>query len=206
MTLAAFAFDAAADTTEPPAPATPAEIVAYHDSGEWDRDIDAVIASARDFLDRHVGDAAPRRAAAVLDIDATSLSNYECLARVDFDRAAARCGAGVQLPAIPQTRRLYRHVRRHGVAVFFLTGRGERQRKATAANLRAAGYRGHWQLVMRPKNRAHETNARFKTRERRRITAHGYRIIINVGDQASDLRGGYADRGFKLPNPMYVTR
>jgi hypothetical protein len=29
-------------------------------------------------------------------------------------------------------------------------------------------------------------------------------VIVNVGDQWSDLRGGYALRGFKLPNPMYT--
>ena len=32
----------------------------------------------------------------------------------------------------------------------------------------------------------------------------GYDILVNVGDQRSDLTGGYARRGFKLPNPMYL--
>ena len=31
----------------------------------------------------------------------------------------------------------------------------------------------------------------------------GYLIILNVGDQESDLTGGFADRTFKLPNPFY---
>jgi len=33
--------------------------------------------------------------------------------------------------------------------------------------------------------------------------AQGYDILLTIGDQYSDLKGGYADKGFKLPNPMY---
>ncbi|HEX3434983.1 MAG TPA: HAD family acid phosphatase [Solirubrobacteraceae bacterium] len=36
-----------------------------------------------------------------------------------------------------------------------------------------------------------------------RDRADGYRIIVNVGDQQSDLDGGFAQRAFKLPNPFY---
>ena len=27
--------------------------------------------------------------------------------------------------------------------------------------------------------------------------------MANVGDQFSDLEGGFSDRAFKMPNPMY---
>ena len=37
----------------------------------------------------------------------------------------------------------------------------------------------------------------------RKIAEQGYTIIANVGDQASDLAGGYAERAYKLPNPFY---
>jgi hypothetical protein len=33
--------------------------------------------------------------------------------------------------------------------------------------------------------------------------APGYDIVVNAGDQESDLEGGHADRAFKLPNPFY---
>ena len=39
--------------------------------------------------------------------------------------------------------------------------------------------------------------------ERRKITEHGYTILLTMGDQQSDLAGGYAERTFKLPNPVY---
>ena len=38
-----------------------------------------------------------------------------------------------------------------------------------------------------------------------KITADGYTIIANLGDQESDLAGGYAEKTFKLPNPFYLT-
>ena len=43
----------------------------------------------------------------------------------------------------------------------------------------------------------------FKAPARRNIAQQGYTIVLTVGDQASDLAGGYAERTFKLPNPVY---
>ncbi|MGH2992263.1 MAG: HAD family acid phosphatase [Solirubrobacterales bacterium] len=43
----------------------------------------------------------------------------------------------------------------------------------------------------------------FKSGERERIEDEGFTILVNVGDQDSDLNGGHAKRAFKLPNPMY---
>jgi HAD superfamily, subfamily IIIB (Acid phosphatase) len=46
--------------------------------------------------------------------------------------------------------------------------------------------------------------AYFKAPARGKIVAKGYTIVMNVGDQWSDLLGGYAERTFKLANPFYV--
>ena len=184
---------------EPRAPAPPDEIIAYRDSREWAADTTRQIRRARGVLRRHLDD---RRPAIVLDIDDTSLSNYRCLEAVGFDRAVADCSAG--LPAIPQTLRLYRYARRHDVKVFFITGRRERARAATVDNLEAEGYERWKGLHMRPDNQPISRKDGWKARTRRNIERRGYRIIVNVGDQRSDLDGGHAARSFKLPNPMYV--
>jgi hypothetical protein len=88
--------------------------------------------------------------------------------------------------------------------VFFITGRpasipifGER----TEENLTAAGYSGWAGLVLKPAD-ATGTVA-YKSSARGDIEADGYRIVLNVGDQDSDLKGGYADKAYKLPNPFY---
>jgi hypothetical protein len=45
-------------------------------------------------------------------------------------------------------------------------------------------------------------HARADTRAN--LRAEGYRMVVNVGDQRSDLDGGRALRRIRLPNPMYV--
>ena len=189
---------ATATADEPKAPASPSEIREYRESGEWVADTRRTVRRARRLLRRHLDDPRP---AIVLDIDDTSLSNYDCLKDVDFDRAAADCA---DLPAIPQTLGLYRYARRHDVAVFFITGRRERAREDTIDNLRAEGYTRWRGLRMRPDGQPLSRKDGWKARTRRAIERRGYRIVVNVGDQRSDLDGGHALRSFKLPNPMYV--
>ena len=38
--------------------------------------------------------------------------------------------------------------------------------------------------------------------QRAQIEQQGYTIIANLGDQPSDLAGGYAERTYQLPNPF----
>ena len=48
-----------------------------------------------------------------------------------------------------------------------------------------------------------DTVEAFKSGARRAIEDDGYKILVNIGDQDSDLNGGVAKKAFKLPNPMY---
>jgi acid phosphatase len=200
IVLAALLSGGGADASaqEPTAPASPAAIVAYHDSGQWAADTDRVVRRARRQLSRHLGD---RRPALVLDVDDTSLSSYGCRRAAGFAPDPPDCG---EVPAIPQTLGLYRYARAHGVTVFFVTGRRASMRAATIDNLRAAGYQGPLHLRLRPNRQARGTYAGWKARTRRALERGGRTIVANVGDQRSDLAGGAALRGFKLPNPMYV--
>jgi predicted secreted acid phosphatase len=186
---------------EPDAPASPAAIVAYRESGRWEADIATVIRKARRQVRRHLADEKP---AIVLDVDDTALSSYECLKAVRFERAKSDCARPGDMPAIPQTRRLYRYARAHHVAVFFITGRRAEIRRTTIANLHRAGYRGTLHVALRPDVERAGTRDGWKARTRARIQARGHTIVANVGDQRSDLDGGAALRAFKLPNPMYV--
>lgn len=156
--------------------------------------------------------------ALVLDIDETSLDNWAQMVQNDFgyiingDCTAApgtACGALAwdqqgRAPAIAATLKLYQAARAAGVAVFFITGRKEAERAVTEANLRAAGYDGWARLVLRPDgSHSMYSAASFKAAERARIVMQGYQILATVGDQPSDLSGGYAEKAFLLPNPFY---
>src|SRR6185295_11431373 len=97
---------------------------------------------------------------------------------------------------------LARLARERGIAVFFLTGRPERLRGPTERNLRAAGY--EWTgVLLKPDALSTPSAVEFKALERKKLVDQGYTIIVNVGDQMSDLEGGFAERTYKLPNPFY---
>jgi predicted secreted acid phosphatase len=89
------------------------------------------------------------------------------------------------------------------MTVFFISGRPESERAATERNLRAAGYAGYEQAFFTPDGAQFTSLADFKGPTRQKIAAMGYAIIANMGDQMSDLDGGFAEKTFKLPNPFY---
>jgi hypothetical protein len=109
------------------------------------------------------------------------------------------------------TVRLFQVAQQKNVTVFFITGRHEegneqddhRVFEATIDNLHKAGYNvSRDNLFLKPVNDKRSIQE-FKTAKRKQITEMQYTIIANVGDQYSDLRGGYAERVYKLPNPFY---
>ena len=189
-----------------------AAVKAYHDSGEYEKDLTAVDRAAKRYLARRVRQlrAKPgplkRKPALVLDIDETSLSNYSYISLTNFTGVIAGLALAVAAaddPAIQPTLRLVRFAQRKRVAVFFITGRPgniPQVREQTEANLESAGYSDWKGLALNPGGL--ET-IEYKSGERAAIEREGYRIIANVGDQESDLAGGHADRAFKLPNPFY---
>ena len=189
----------------------PALLRRYHDSGRYDRDLQLVGGRARRYLVRRVRErrrepGRDRRAAAVFDIDETSLSNYRQLAAAGFGTVSAALASSIieeRAPAIAPTLALYRAARREGVAVFFITGRPEGFRAPTARNLRRAGFRRWTGLTLQPAGVT--STAAYKRDARARIERRGFRILVNIGDQDSDLTGGHAERAFKLANPFYFS-
>jgi predicted secreted acid phosphatase len=185
------------------------EIRAYVDSGQYERDIAVVAAEAQGWLERRAAQrAAGERLAVVFDLDETLLSNWPEISAQDFGYNAAAWDAWVKAgtaPVIAPVREVQRAARRLGLEVIFLTGRRERDRPGTEKNLRDIGYSEYAALIFKPDD-AKETTGAFKLAERRRLTAEGRVIIANIGDQDSDLAGGYAERTFRLPDPFYVTQ
>ena len=188
---------------------------AYHQSGAYERDLAAVAEAATAWIESR----APQveSPALVLDIDDTSLTNWDVIVADDFGRVfdgpcdalpKGPCGWVAwdlrgEAPPIETTRALYERARALGVTVFFITGRDQSQRLATERNLREAGYADHGGLYMTPSGAHFTSAADFKAPVRASIEAAGYTIIANMGDQPSDLAGGHAEETFLLPNPFY---
>lgn len=187
--------------------------------GCYEKDLDAEADRAIAFLRTRVAHRkSNERLAMVLDIDETTLSNWAEMDAANFEYNGKEFDAWIesaQAPAIAGTLRLYRQARELRVAVFFLTGRPESQRAATEANLRLRGFDDWQQIIMRSSGEKGETALVFKSGERRKIRAAGFRIVLNVGDQWSDLRsdlrsdlGGAAQAEYsvKYPDPFYFIK
>lgn len=184
-----------------------ADVIKYHDSGAYEAAIRAVTASAEEYLANRVKVKQPgEKLAAVFDIDETALSNWAIMLDCGF------CAYKVEKqfypppahdPAIAPTLHLFNYAQSLGVAVLFLTGRKENERQRTVDNLTEAGYRDWTQLIMRPVANDDPASV-FKPQARQQIVNQGYTIVLNIGDQASDLNGCCAERTFKLPDPFYI--
>ncbi len=183
-------------------------LMRYHDYGEYDRQIQNVTDSAREYLDGVVKSApAQDKLAAVFDIDETSLSNWAAMADCGF------CAYTVERKlysedhdtAIAPVLQLYNFAKAKGVALFFVTGRQEAERAVTIKNLNEVGYSGWADLIMQPDGNKLPAGV-FKPKDRQAIVDKGYRIVLNIGDQASDLAGCCSERVFKLPNPFYLLK
>jgi acid phosphatase len=186
------------------------QIESYQQSGDYLREVAQVNARAEKFIFQEVGKNAerknPKNLAIVLDIDETSISNFKYIKEREYSSDYNRIQEEIlraDAPAIPSTRALYKKALEKGVKVFFVTGRTASLKAATIKNLKSAGYT-HWEgLFFKPSNYKEKSIVPFKSGIRKKISEKGYTIVASIGDQMSDLTGGYALKGFKLPNPFY---
>jgi predicted secreted acid phosphatase len=158
--------------------------------------------------------------AIVFDSDDTTLWTYDMEdGAMHFNFNPALQDVWVQnklFPATPGMVDFVDAVVAKGYTVFGVTGRGAAQKQATIENLDDLGYQGFtddrfftkWAAGQQPSYvtcaAASCTTVEFKANTRKHIENDlGYDIALNVGDQFSDLQGGYSDSSLKLPNPTY---
>jgi hypothetical protein len=196
----------------------------YYRCTAYDDAIRTTLSEARSWIARHVAEF--DRPAIVLDIDETSLSNWEQIYHNDFAyipsgtcdlKSSSACGQrewelSASAPAIVPTVELFNFAKtltgKDGspVAIFFVTDRYENpfERIATEWNLRRVGYDKWQQLYMRPDATRGKLVSLYKTQARADIEdRQHFTIITNIGDQLSDLVGEHALKCFKVPNPFY---
>jgi hypothetical protein len=215
---------------EPPAPPSPivpppvqppnigdlkTEATQYYDSGAYLTDLQLAAWPAIPWINEEASRV--DRPAVVFDIDETALSNWEGLKANDLGRVIngpcdtlpkGPCGLYAwdlmaRATVIQPTMDVFTTAKDRDAAIFFITGRDEPQRAATERNLAAVGYTGFTRLIMEPAGARYVSAADFKAPQRGAIEQEGYTIIANMGDQPSDLDGGFAERTFLLPNPFY---
>ncbi|MGQ5634096.1 MULTISPECIES: HAD family acid phosphatase [unclassified Streptomyces] len=181
--LAALAAPAqAADGTAPATSTSSAKV----DYATWQKDCQTVMDQALPYLKERIAEAGPgEKQAIVFDIDNTTLET-------DF-------GFSYPQPANKPVLNVARYAQEHGVSLFFVTARPGIIYLPTEYNLEHDGYdvsglyvRGLFDLF--------KDVAAYKTAQRVDIENKGYTIIANIGNSATDLSGGHAEKTFKLPD------
>ncbi|MEU7482710.1 HAD family acid phosphatase [Streptomyces sp. NPDC042319] len=182
------------------------------------RQLRGIEAKAQRYLDsaaRHHGGSG--KPAIVLDMDDTTLLTYNFELEIGFafdEKAQDAYLKSHDMEPVFGMEALVNRARAKGYEVFFVTGRKEAQRDWSVRNLKNVGYdvpldRGHVYLKDKKNPPAYLpcgstcSTIEYKAGTRKHIESQGYDIVANFGDQHSDLKGGYANRTFKLPNPMY---
>ncbi|MEU9856769.1 HAD family acid phosphatase [Streptomyces sp. NPDC047974] len=177
----------AASAADPDTHLTSAAAIEGVDYTTWRRDVAAVVAEARPYIEERAEDAGTEKQAIVLDIDNSSLET-------DFHPFWE-----LPTPAIPEIHSLVRDAHARGVKVFFVTARPGIIHSLTEWNLKQVGYPVDGLYVRSLPDLFAEVSA-YKTEKRAEIEAKGYTIIANIGNNTTDIVGGHAERAFKLPD------
>jgi predicted secreted acid phosphatase len=161
-----------------------------------------------------------QKPAIVLDTDDTMLMTYDqevAEMHFTFDPTANNNDVLNEVfPATPAMVDFEHAAQAAGFAVFGITGRSAAQQAASIDNVTKVGYTGFttenyftkWASGAQPSYvtcaTATCTTVEYKANTRKHIENDlHYDIALNVGDQFSDLQGGYSDAAQKLPNPTY---
>ncbi|WP_019064245.1 HAD family acid phosphatase [Streptomyces prunicolor] len=179
--LATLTVPAEAATTASTTAAT-----ATVDYGTWQADCRTVMNQALPYLKQRIAATRPgEKQAIVFDIDNTTLET-------DF-------GFSWPQPANKPVLAVAKYAQEHGVSLFFVTARPGIIYLPTEYNLEHDGYDVDG-LYVRGLLDLFKDVADYKTAQRTAIENKGYTIIANIGNSATDLSGGHAEKTFKLPD------
>jgi predicted secreted acid phosphatase len=201
----------------------------YGADSSYAHQVESIAATAARTLSNHQKRNATK--AILFDIDDTTLNTYSYEIYSNFvynpttNAAFVNAGSAQIFPAVPGMVDLEHAAEAKGYQIYFLTGRPVTQAAGTLQNLTAAGYDvdpSH--VFLKDTTTASEpwlkpcltvdpatsttkftcTTIQYKSLTRQHIEQDlGVDIVANFGDQFSDLKGGFADSTYKIPNPMY---
>jgi len=211
--IKAYYGDTVTSTPDPVAGTT--MLHTYSPTSAYVSEMSQIEGIATKYIDLHAFRGNGGRQAVVFDVDDTTLNtySYEIYSNFVYNPTTNATFVNAEVfPPVPGMPAVASDAAKHGYAVFFVTGRPESQRAATADNLAKDGYAkpdtDHLYLKDQTKPWLSScapscTTTQYKSLTRQHIESLGYDIVANFGDQYSDLNGGFADQTYKLPNPMY---
>jgi acid phosphatase len=181
------------------------EVERYYEYGNFESDVKLAVDQAIEYFYPRVCCGA--ESAVVFDIDDTLLWSYHEMKKTQFGFIPKLFHEWIlkaEAPVVPHVKRLYNFFVERGCQMILLTGRRFDERDATIQNLQRAGFNKIDLLITRGEDELKLTALEYKSKHRRELEEQGYTIIATIGDQYSDLEGGYAYYKVKIPNYTYL--
>lgn len=175
----------------------------YHDSGDYYQEIGSLIDECRMLIFKYYEG---KSTSVVFDIDETMISEYQYMIDNDFgwpERVIDAAQYITTFPAIPAVLNFFNYCKNKNVNTFIVTSKRQKYQTYVLELLANAGYSGWTGLYLRP-DEDQGTIQNYKTNTRKAIMEGGNEILINLGDQPSDVNGGYAIFPIQLPDPFYL--
>lgn len=195
-------------TDEPPELSIPSGL-SYASSSQYKKEFSHAINSAKKFCQQYKREHPDARNLAIVsDIDETIVDNREEFkAHPDkfiwsqFEDWIKQARA----PALKPTADFLKWARKQGFAIILVTGRPEVDRIYTIENLVRDGI-AYDALYLRPQRGEKEPPQIYKSGVRKSLEDMGFTIVVNIGDQPSDLVGGHCLDCEQVPNRMYFLK
>lgn len=175
----------------------------YYESGGYDRELDEVIADAKQKFSKVE---IKENSVVIFDVDETVLNNYGLAKQMDFGYVYdlnKKWNEELKAPAIKQTQDLYFYLLNRGFKIIFLTGRNSNEYDVTYKNLIQTDYTVFDTLITQREDEQNLKTQQFKSTKRAELAVQGYEIVGNIGDQWTDLNGPYSGIQIKIPNYLY---
>jgi predicted secreted acid phosphatase len=183
------------------------EVTKYHKSGGYLNDVKMQVDKALSYIKKKVENKKDNeKLAIVFDIDDTMLNQFDYEIANDYSQVMKmklEYQKKGMIPANKPVLDLYNFAKKNDVAIFIISGRYDDMEDITLINLKKQGYNDYKKVYFNSPNNPNKTAKDYKTAIRKEIQNMGYTIIVNIGDQMSDLDGGFSETTYKLPNHIY---
>lgn len=182
-------------------------VIAYYESQNHESAVAEILKPAYQLI-KNYSDTTTEYAI-VFDVDETSLNHYQDLKNAGFPQDDLVWDDIVKMTdcqPIEATLNFYKKCVELGYKVFFVSARYWHSLAATKQALKNARYTKFEDVFVFPANiqeyKADEFK-NFKSERRAFVESLGFKVLLSIGDQPSDLIGGFTKYTYELPNYLY---
>ncbi len=180
------------------------QVEIYYEAGRYDADLKRIVDNSINYFKKITPG---EKSVVIFDVDDTVLTDYKEAKAMSFGyipKLSHEWIIKANAPEIKEVKRLYDYLVKRGFRIIFMTGRKFNEHEATIENLKKRGFNTFDKLIVRQEHELKLIAVEYKSFRRKELSKEGYEIVGTIGDQFSDLEGGFSGYKIKLPNYKYM--